>query len=233
MTGDITLTGDVAPAGDPPGKSSKQAGQASEAPCIAATNARPPAPQAVPQGSRRVARAPQQPCLGFPKAVTGPAFKLGFTGGTPPLSCWKGEGGAESLINTVGCELGAIEVSLQRGRDCSSHFCWRSPWQEPAPCLQPPEKPCKDGGVFMERSATHGEGHRWWSCCKISCMSEVFTFFFFPHHKKSILEPHARLHGGVSAAQASCPPRAVGLKSRVGFSQWDKFKQNYQGDCQN
>lgn len=56
---------------------------------------------------------------------------------------------------------------------------------------------------------------------------------FFLHHKKSISEPHARLHGGVSAAQASRLPTAVSPKNRVGFSQWEKFRQNYQGNCQN
>lgn len=56
---------------------------------------------------------------------------------------------------------------------------------------------------------------------------------FFPDYENLISEPHTRLHRGVSAAQVSHPPAAVGPKTVMGFSRWDKFRQNYQGDCQN
>lgn len=179
------------------------------------------------QATSRQCHRAQGELLGLPidhtctsqKLWQGPAFKLGFTAGEPPLSCWKIEGGAELLINTVSCELAAIKVSLRRRMGCSSAFCWRSPWQEP------PEKQYKDGRVFMEASEVHEESHWWWNWCKIRHRSEVLLFF--PHHKKLISLLHTRLCREVSAAQVSCPPAAVIPKNRVGFSRWNKFRQIY------
>lgn len=76
----------------------------------------------------------------------------------------------------------------------------------------------------MEKATGGGTGARLVAGAKFSS--------FFYHHERLISEAHTGLHRGVSAAQAPCPPAAVGPKTRVGFSRWDKFRQNYQGSCQ-